>query len=215
MRCRLCGSKGNAQVACESGHFVCDACHRAPAIDIIEKQCLGSDSRDPMALALDILRSPAVNMHGPEHHFLVPAVLITAYSNLAGGGTKAARLVEARKRAAQVRGGFCGFQGSCGAAVGAGIFVSVVTGATPLSKEEWRLSNLVTAQCLRAIALSGGPRCCKRNTYLAVQGAARFARRYLEAPLRIARKTVCRFHKLNKECLGESCGFFPAKASGG
>ncbi len=32
-----------------------------------------------MALAIRLMRLPAVKMHGPEHHFLVPAVLLAAY----------------------------------------------------------------------------------------------------------------------------------------
>jgi len=58
------------------------------------------------------------------------------------------------------------------------------------------------------IALHGGPRCCKRNTYLGIRTAVRFSRQYLEAPIKMTRKTVCRFYKLNKECIKEECPFF-------
>ena len=33
-------------------------------------------------MAIEIMKSPMINMHGPEHHFLVPAVLITSYYNI-------------------------------------------------------------------------------------------------------------------------------------
>ncbi|VUT25840.1 MAG: hypothetical protein MOIL_01256 [Candidatus Methanolliviera sp. GoM_oil] len=55
-------------------------------------------------------------------------------------------------------GGFCGYHGDCGAAVGTGIFISLITDATPLSKHEWKLSNLMTAKSLLSIANHGGPR---------------------------------------------------------
>jgi len=50
-----------------------------------------------------------------------------------------------KKRAEKVLGGFCGLYGGCTAAVGTGIFVSLVTNATPLSEGEWKLTNLTTA----------------------------------------------------------------------
>jgi hypothetical protein len=45
----------------------------------------------------------------------------------------------------------------CGAGMGTGIFISIVTGATSLSIEEWRLSNLATAKSLLSISEHGGP----------------------------------------------------------
>jgi hypothetical protein len=48
------------------------------ANDFIEKYCIVSDESDPLAMALTLMRNPALTMHGPEHHFLVSAVLITA-----------------------------------------------------------------------------------------------------------------------------------------
>lgn len=57
---------------------------------------------------------------------------------LHGNDRKAEQLATARKRAEDVKGG-------CGAAMGAGIACSIITGATPLARDEWRLSNLMTA----------------------------------------------------------------------
>lgn len=105
-------------------------------------------------------------------------------------------------------GGFCGFYGDCGAAVGTGIFVSLLTGATPLSKKEWRLANLMTARSLSAIAEYGGPRCCKRNTFLALREALKFIEEHFGTQLDEGRPIKCGFHMLNKECLLEECPFF-------
>jgi len=60
------------------------------------------------------------------------------------------------------------------AAVGTGIFISLVTGATPLSRKAWRACNLMTARSLMSIASLGGPRCCKRDSYLAIREATNF-----------------------------------------
>ena len=68
-----------------------------------------------------------------------------------------AALEEMRNRGAQVPGGICGLWGTCGAAVSTGIFVSLITGASPLSGKEWGLCNEMTSRSLGAIAKTGGP----------------------------------------------------------
>ena len=87
--------------------------------------------------------------------------------------------------------------------------MSVVTGATPLSKEEWRLSNLVTARTLEEIAVLGGPRCCKRNTFLALRSAVRFLEKEMGIRLPMPETIRCRFSRNNDECLKEKCPFYP------
>lgn len=135
MVCQDCGRAFQAEVRCEQGHFVCDTCHSQSTNEWIQQQCLLSDSRNPIELSIRLMENARVKMHGPEHHFLVPAVLWTAYANTTGvaADQKARRLAQARQRAETVVGGSCGFHGNCGAAVGTGSFVSLVTGSTPLS----------------------------------------------------------------------------------
>jgi hypothetical protein len=80
------------------------------------------------------MRAPSVNMHGPEHHVIVGAALITAYRNAGGAAEPLEKLLgTVEKRGNKVPGGTCGFWGACGAALGAGIFLSAATGSTPLS----------------------------------------------------------------------------------
>jgi hypothetical protein len=205
--CALCGVAARTPVRCEAGHFVCDECHAAPARELIERTCLASDAVDPMALASTLMRHPSVKLHGPEHHFLVPAVLLAAHANATGAGReKGSRLAEARRRADQVPGGSCGFQGACGAGVGVGIFASVVTGATPRATIEWGAANVATGEALVAIGRVGGPRCCKRTAWLAILSGVRFAREVLGVALP-ARTGACEWGDLNAECLGARCPF--------
>jgi hypothetical protein len=208
MECYYCGKKSLGNARCSAGHFVCDLCHSLGANDLIEKVCSETDETDPVRLANLLMKSPAVKMHGPEHHFLVPAVLLAAYYNAAGMPLEKVRKIkEARKRAENVPGGFCGFYGDCGAAVGTGIFVSIVTGATPLSKREWRLANLMTAKSLLSIARYGGPRCCKRNSYLAIREAIDFTSEELGVKIPFPRALKCTYSRLNRNCLGTRCPF--------
>lgn len=208
--CTLCEEKFSSDVRCVNGHFVCDRCHGLPAIELIERTCLASSESDPIRLADSLMKNPAVKMHGPEHHFLVPAVLVVAYFSRHGEEGKAEKLATVRKRAEDVKGGFCGFHGTCGAAMGAGIACSVLTGATPLAKDEWQLANLMTAACLTAIGEAGGPRCCKRDTYLALLVGREFLNRHLAAGLPTSNQPVCSFAANNRECLATGCRFFPS-----
>src|SRR5512136_3011739 len=74
------------------------------------------------------------------------------------GGERAARVAEARRRAAPLVGGMCGTQGACGAAIGTGIFASVALGVTPLSADGWGRAQRLTARALEEVARTGGPR---------------------------------------------------------
>jgi hypothetical protein len=162
-------------------------------------------------MAITLMKSPSVKMHGPEHHFLVPAVLLSAFYNVKGQpGEKEAKIKKARQRADKILGGFCGFYGDCGAAVGTGIFMSVMTDATPLSQWEWRFSNLMTADSLHTIANAGGPRCCKRNSFLAILEALRFVKDQFQVEMGTSPDRVtCNFNHLNKECKKAECRFYP------
>jgi hypothetical protein len=208
LTCVYCGQVFEANARCVQDHFVCDACHRADANDLIESYCLQAAGRDPVEMAITLMNHPSVAMHGPEHHFLVPAVLLAAYDNTHPGQNRAVQIKQARKRAEGVRGGSCGFCGNCGAAVGTGIFISLITGASPLSKKEWQLANRMTAESLLAVAEVGGPRCCKRDTFLALQSAQAFLKERLDVALEVTAPIRCDFSPLNRECLKEACPFF-------
>ena len=210
LTCHDCGRSFDAAVRCENGHFVCDACHSQTANEWILQQCLASTSRDPLGLAVSLMKDARVAMHGPEHHFMVPAVLWTAYANTAGVNpdAKSRRLAQAKQRAETVVGGSCGFHGNCGAAVGTGIFISLVTGATPLSREAWRACNLMTARSLMTIANLGGPRCCKRDSFLAIREAIAFMDTEMGVKLEEHEPIVCEFSDFNHECLLGECPFY-------
>ncbi len=211
MRCIFCDNLFSSQAKCVNNHFVCDKCHALSANDLIERFTIASTSTDPLDTAITLMKSPSVKMHGPEHHFLVPAVLLSAFYNVTGRAEeKETKIKKARQRAEHVLGGFCGFYGNCGAAVGTGIFVSVLTGATPLSHREWKQANLMTARSLYSIAESGGPRCCKRDSFLAIQEALRFVKEHFQTHMASGRDSLkCEFYPMNKECKKADCRFYP------
>lgn len=215
LSCYFCQEPVMTDVCCINKHYVCDKCHSSGANDLIERYCIRSRKTDPVLMASEIMHSKSITMHGPEHHFLVPAVLLSAYYNLkiqdghpALMAEKEKKIREARIRSDKVLGGFCGFYGACGAAIGSGIFISLVTSATPLSVQEWGLSNMVTSKCLYTIACAGGPRCCKRDTFLALIDAVEFVNENLATDIKTTAGIHCDFSEYNHECLKFGCQFY-------
>lgn len=138
---------------------------------------------------------------------MVGAALLTAYRNAGGRLALPDALSEMLQRGRQVPGGACGFWGACGAGISTGIFVSVALKATPLSGEAWGLANRMTARALEAIGRHGGPRCCKRDSFLAVTEAVRFVREHMGVQMTEEPVHCTRSH-LNNQCRREACPFF-------
>jgi len=205
MVCALCGKQRESAAQCVNGHYVCDECH-TQGVDSIIGLCLNSSSKNPFVIFSQLVDLPFCHMHGPEHHIMVGASLLTAYKNAGGNIDLEPSLTEMLRRGKLVPGGICGFWGSCGAAVSSGIFVSIVTGATPLSGAEWGLSNLMTSRSLAAMAAIGGPRCCKRNAFIAIIEAAKFCSEHFEIELE-TNGIVCTHYTKNNQCIGNKCPF--------
>lgn len=207
-KCYYCGKIFDNNVSCKNNHYVCDECHSSSAFEIVEKYCKTSNSIKPIELVNDLFKHPSVKMHGPEHHFIVPAVMITVINNIKDNQElKVKQLEQIRKRAKNVLGGFCGFYGTCGAAIGTGIFLSVFTEATPLSTNSWKQCNLLTAKALTEIAHAGGPRCCKRDSYIALQKAIEYSNENLGLNIQLD-DIKCNFSSLNQQCLKQDCPFY-------
>ena len=207
--CEYCRKPFTADVCCINHHYVCDRCHALSANDLIEQYCRTTPLTDPYRITATLMKNPQIKMHGPEHHFLVPAALLAAWYNRHRNTLlKDAALIKARRRAEDVKGGFCGSHGACGAAIGTGIFVSLITGATSLAKEEWRLANLMSAESLKIIAENCGPRCCKRDSFLAISAAVTFLKTHFGTDMPIEEGITCEFAILNPECLGVECSFY-------
>ena len=135
MACHYCGRFKSTNALCSRGHFVCDRCHGADAVEVITQMCLYGQERDAVALMQSIRAHPRFGMHGPEHHALVPAVILAALRN-AGHVVPEERILTAIQRGQSIPGGACAFLGACGAAVGAGIAVSLLLEATPYDEAQ-------------------------------------------------------------------------------
>lgn len=184
----------------------------------ISKICMDSYSENfkisPVQLMEKIWASTAFPMHCPEHHYLIPAVLLTVYHRLKNHekGLLEEDLKIAAARSRNILAGFCGLYGACGAAVGSGIFFSVFTDTTPYSTDTWGPANRITAECLMEIANLGGPRCCKRVCFSSIMTSTKFMKEYMELDIGDLSPISCRFHDLNAECKEKLCPFYEKEA---
>lgn len=207
MECSFCRRAFPSNARCIHGHYVCDECHGKQGIQAIKDACLTSSSKNPVKLAKEIMSNPYIYMHGPEHHVLVGAVLLTACKNCGVELDLEKSISEMITRGKQVPGGSCGLWGCCGAAISTGIFISILTGSTPLTGSPRSLSNQMTSKSLAAVSRIEGARCCKRETFNTILEAADFVKEHFQIELELPEKITCSFSPGNQECLGPVCPY--------
>ena len=205
MECSFCHKQEPSKTRCVNGHYVCNECHTA-GMDSVVGVCLEEKSKNPVQIMEKLMALPFCHMHGPEHHVMVGAALLTAYRNAGGSVDLPAALTEMMNRGKNVPGGACGFWGACGAGISSGMFVSIISKSTPLTVEPFALSHRMTARSLSAIGEIGGPRCCKRDSFLSILSAVDFVRENfgieMEKP-----EIICRHSARNNQCIGKRCPF--------
>lgn len=205
MECVLCHKKELSKTRCEQGHYVCNECH-TKGMDVIIDICLSETSKNPIEIIRKMMEQPFCHMHGPEHHVMVGSALLAAYKNAGGEIDLPEALLEMMNRGKAVPGGVCGFWGACGAGISTGMFISIISGATPLKNEPWGLANKMTSKALDAIGSIGGPRFCKRDSYIAMISAIDYVEEnfniQMEKPV-----IKCIHSDKNNQCIKERCPF--------
>jgi len=207
MECAVCHKKELSKTRCINGHYVCSECH-TQGMDSIFGVCLNETGRNPIEILEKMMTLPFCHMHGPEHHVMVGAALLTAYHNAGGAVDLEKALQEMYSRGKAVPGGACGFWGACGAGISSGIYMAIVTKSTPLAEEAWGLSNQMTSRALGKIGEIGGPRCCKRDSYLAITEAIRFTKEKLGVSMEL-HDICCSRSEMNNQCIRSRCPFHP------
>ncbi len=208
MECAICHRKELSKTRCVNGHYVCNRCHTR-GMDSIIGLCLSETSRNPAEIMLKMMNLEFCHMHGPEHHTMVGAALLTAYRNSGGDIELQPALTEIMNRGKEVPGGACGFWGACGAGISAGIFMSIITESTPLADVPWGMANKMTSRALNAIGEIGGPRCCKRDSYLSILQAIDFAEANTGIKMEKPDEIICSHYAKNNQCIGKRCPFSP------
>lgn len=205
MECEICHKKENSKTRCVNGHYVCNECH-TKGMDSIIGVCLNETSNSPIDIMDKLMAQPFCHMHGPEHHVMVGSALLTAYKNAGGDIELSGALMEMMRRGKSVPGGACGFWGACGAGISSGMFISIISKSTPLANEPFALSNRMTAAALGRIGEVGGPRCCKRDSFLSILAAIDFVEEHFNIKMQ-KRDIVCKYSGKNQQCIGKRCPF--------
>lgn len=170
--------------------------------------CLSAGTKNPVEIFRTLTSLEKVPLNGQPHHVIVPLCLTTAFWNASPDFNLKDYLVEAVDRAQEVPQTICGYWGCCGAAVGTGIFYSVITKTNPLTRgKRWGLCNRITSESLLKISDIGGPRCCKRNAVLSIMNACEFVKRELGIEMTCS-EYKCTRHKENEVCIGYNCPFY-------
>ena len=211
MECAICHKRENSKTRCINGHYVCNQCH-IHGMDVLLGLCLKETSKNPIEIINKMMAQPFCHMHGPEHHVMVGMALLTAYHNAGGKIDLEAALKEMQLRGQSVPGGACGFWGACGAGISTGMFISILSGATPLGTENFALCHRMTASALSAIGEVGGPRCCKRDSYLSILRAVDFVKEHFGIEME-RENVICTHSSQNNQCIGKRCPFCKANHS--
>ena len=164
--------------------------------------------RSPVRIFKNMARKDYISIHGPEHHILDGACVLTAFYN-AGGNI---RLEECLDRIAReglrMPGAMCGLWGICGAIASVGAALAIIDGTGPLSDDgTWGEHMKFTSQAIGELGRINGPRCCKRDAMIAFREGVRYINEHYSLVLEYEDQP-CEFSERNQQCLREKCPFY-------
>ena len=170
--------------------------------------CLQEKSKNPVEIFNKIAKEDFIRIHGPEHHILDGAALLTAFYNAGGNIDLNNSLNEIVKRGLQMPGATCGMWGVCGAVSSMGAALSIIDGTGPLSTDaSWGKHMEFTSAALSSLSYVGGPRCCKRDAFLSFQKAIEYINENYDVELE--RDDIeCSFNEKNEQCIKARCPFY-------
>ena len=170
--------------------------------------CMKEKSTNPIDIFLNIAQMDFIRIHGPEHHILDGAALLTAFYNAGGNIDLQNSLNELMRRGLQMPGAACGMWGVCGAVSSMGAALSIIDGTGPLTADSsWGKHMEFTSKALQRLSQVGGPRCCKRDAFLSFQEAIQYVNENYNVELR-QQKRECVFSEKNEQCIKERCPFY-------
>lgn len=174
--------------------------------DEIIKICLNEKTNNPIEIFNKLATLPYFGMLGIFHHVLVGTSLLCAYKNCGKDIDLKKSIIELEERAEKIPPMACVKLGACGAAISAGIFLSIVKNVELESNEFFGLANGLTSKVLNKIKENGGPRCCKRHSYFSLLEAAKYSNEHLGTNMKVS-EIQCIRSKENKLCIGKRCPF--------
>lgn len=162
---------------------------------------------DPISMFNTIAKKDYINIHGPEHHILDGACLLTAYRNAGGAIDLDTALDKLMYEGLRMPGAMCGLWGVCGAVTSLGAALSIIDGTGPLSTDgTWGDHMEFTSASLQELGQINGPRCCKRDAFTAFLQAIRYVEKHYGVALP-CRQPSCEFSARNQQCIRERCPY--------
>lgn len=174
---------------------------------LIQKHIIHYQSTNPIDIVLDMMKHDFISMHGPEHHFLDGASLLVSYHNAIGQINLNDALNTFATRTIKMPGAMCGQWGICGSSASIGAALSIIHETGPLSDNDFYKDHMaLTSKIIEKEGKIGGPRCCKRNAFIALTTAVEFINEKYEVQLQLSPIT-CQFSSINPQCITKRCPF--------
>lgn len=189
-----------------------------PFYDKIEAACLAAFRAEaeptPYGLLLELMDLPGLPMHCPPHHYIMPATLLTVAARKTGEPEDLFReqLAECKDRALNGPGRVLRLVRRLRRCRRHRHFYERFYKCRPprpglLGRLQPRHRPGPAADCR-----GRRPRCCKRNSFIALQSAIASIEKSLGIQLADPGKIVCKYHKENAECKKHACPFYPEEA---
>lgn len=169
--------------------------------------CLNETSDNPFKIFKSIASKDFVRIHGPEHHVLDGACVLTAFYNAGGKIELRDALTKILGEGLRMPGAMCGLWGVCGAVSSIGAALSIIDGTGPLTADgSWGNHMMFTSKALESLGKINGPRCCKRDAFMSMITAVDYINKNYDVTLE-KENIECNFSALNKQCIGSRCPF--------
>ena len=174
----------------------------------IVNDCLGSKEVNPVKIFYKLAGKSYIRIHGPEHHILDGACVMTAFYNAGGSVDLKKGLERLMEEGLKMPGATCGLWGVCGSVSSVGAALAIIEETGPLSQDQtFGMHMVCTSNALQKMSQIGGPRCCKRHAFIAMkEGVMYLNQRFsLSMPYEDIK---CGYSAQNPQCLKVKCPFY-------
>ena len=164
---------------------------------------------NPVRIFKNMAKKEYISIHGPEHHILDGACILTAFYNAGGNIKLDESLDKIVREGLRMPGAMCGLWGVCGAVASVGAALAIIDGTGPLTDDgTWGEHMKFTSEAISELGRINGPRCCKRDAMIAFKNGIEYINAHYDVTLEYEAQE-CEFSDQNKQCLREKCPFFP------
>ncbi len=169
---------------------------------------------NPVRIFKHMAAKDYIRIHGPEHHVLDGACILTAYRNAGGDIDLAESLERLFAEGLKMPGAMCGHWGICGAVASIGAALAIIDHTGPLSDDgSWGNHMAFTAEAISELGRINGPRCCKRDAMISFKHGVDYINRHFNVHLDYEEQE-CEFHSRNPQCIKNRCPFYPPQPEG-